>query len=530
MELAQRWTSNCLQSHPDCNLELPRCYPSRLLSLAADPIRLVVTARWTNRPLYATLSHCWGTAKFETLETTNFDELQRAVPNRLLSRTFVDAIQIARAVGLAYLWIDSLCIIQDSNEDWESEASMMASVYGGSHLNIAASSARDGSEGCFLKPLDHAGGFTARVCTNGEKEIVEFSPEDEYYMNITGSHLATRGWTVQEKVLPSRTLHCSDQGLFWECRTQIASEYFPDGFAETNFFLDSSIVRWNDQNDSNPKPCWETLKHWYSGCDLTKPGDKLVALSGVARSVQNKTGDQYFAGLWRKTLAQELCWSPNHPWQRPEYRAPSWSWAAVDGPVITPSIGYSGVDISYVNVHSVSVIHPGGNIFGAVLHGTLSLHCDKIVRGTIVADDIARVRRRICPIRHPRNDNRPGTCFACLGQKGHILAFGLDFAEQKDSRVGQTIYYLPLRVMDVPNSKCQDEMANYQVFGLVLEKTHMAVDQYRRIGSFRYFAPGWWDDHDDGSDCFLPKDYFKCMEIIACASSSGCGNLTVNIV
>lgn len=529
MQLAKRWISNCLEFHSDCNLERPRYYPSRLLSIAVDPIRLVITARWTDRPLYATLSHCWGIAKFETLETTNFDELQRGVPTRLLSKTFVDAVQIARAVGLTHLWIDSLCIIQDSRKDWEAEASMMASVYGGSSLNIAASSARDGSEGCFLEPLNHSGGFTARVCINGKTEMMEFTSGDDYSDNVTHSHLATRGWTVQEKVLPPRTLHCGDKGFLWECRTQIASECFPDGFSNTNFFATDASVRWDD---SNLVDYWARLKRWYSRCNLTNAGDKLVALSGVARAIQNETGDQYFAGLWRRTLARELCWSATNPRERPEYRAPSWSWAAVDGPVLFLAVVLKDVDTFYAHVRSVSVIHSGGTTLGAVLHGTLSLHCDMIVCGTIVAEEIAMVKRIKCPIWHARNeDEEPGSCFSSLGQTGHIFPFLLDHAEEKDSRVGQSVLYLPIRVTVSPNSPGEDEPSHGgRVFGLVVEKLDAALHQYRRIGSFWYFGYGWWDDHDDNSDCFLPKDYAKFMELATAVSSSGCGGLTINIV
>lgn len=522
--------SNCIESHPDCKLERSPFYPSRLLSIAVDPIRLVVTAQWIHRPPYATLSHCWGTAKFETLETTNFDELRRGVPDRLLSKTFVHAVYIARAVGLGYLWIDSLCILQDSKKDWEIEASTMASVYGGSSLNIAASSARNGSEGCFLKPLNHAGGFTARVCTNGGKEIVEFTTGNEYHRSVTETHLATRGWTVQEKVLPSRTLHCSSQGLLWECRTQIASEYFPDGFTETYSFLHDSMVRWNDRDHSNLKAYWARWKHWYCCCDLTKSGDKLIALSGVARVIQNKTGDQYFAGLWRKTLVQELCWSAMKPQQRPPYRAPSWSWAAVDGPVhqeVEPQDDGS----FHAYVRSVSVIHPGGNNLGAVLHGTLSLHCDMIVCGSVVAEDMARAKRRICPTSHcPNSDLASGICFSSFGQTENMLPFHLDWAEQKDSRVGQTIYYLLLFIKQYPNVSSEHDTRPRSVFGLVLEKTNTALDQYRRIGNFEYAARGQLNEHDDGSDCFFPNDFLKFMELTTGHSSSRCESLAINIV
>lgn len=526
MHLVQRWTRNCLESHPDCNLDRPRGYPSRLLSVDGDPIRLVITSQWTDRPLYATLSHCWGIAKFETLETTNFHELQRGVPNRLLSKTFDDAIQIARAVGLKYLWIDSLCIIQNSSTDWETEASMMATVYGGSSLNIAASSARDGSEGCFLQPLNHAGGFTARVCTKGRKEILEFSTGAAYYENFFESHLATRAWTVQEKVLSPRTLHCGHRGLFWECRIQVASEYFPYGFSETNSFLRGTILRWYSRNLDT---YWTRLRRWYSGCDLTNPGDKLVALSGVARLIQDQTGHQYFAGLWRQDLEQELCWSAIHPRQRPQYRAPSWSWAAVDG-----EVDFKPVDgIPFVRVRSVSLIHPGGNNLGEVLHGTLSLHCDMIICGTVVAEEIARANRGRCkcPIRHyPHPDEKQGACYASLCQTGRMLVFLLDFAERKDSRVGQAISFLPLRDIKVPNLLFRNNDARKEVFGLVIEKVDTALDQYRRIGSFCYLAPGWRVSHHDGSDCSLCTDYSNFLDLVTGASSSGGGGVTVNIV
>lgn len=528
MQLVQRWTRNCLESHPDCSSERPRCYPSRLLSIGVNPIRLAITAQWTDRPLYATLSHCWGIRKFETLVTTNFDELQRGVPKRLLSKTFEDAIQIALAAGLKYLWIDSLCIIQDSNTDWEAEASMMATVYGGSSLNIAASSARDGSEGCFLQPLNHAGGFTAPVCTNGKRELLEFSTGGVYFQNFFKSHLATRAWTVQEKVLPPRTLHCGHRGLFWECRTQVASEYFPYGFSETNGFLRGTILR---SYGRDLKAYWTQLKQWYSGCDLTKPGDKLVALSGVARVIQDKTGLQYFAGLWRQNLMQQLCWSAIQPRTRPQYRAPSWSWAAVDGEIDFKPDEHGSDDICFVRVRSVSLIHPGGNTLGAVLHGTLSLHCHMMICGTVIAEGIARANRRTCPIWHDRNpDQKPGACFARLCQTSHMLVFLLDFAEPTDSRAGQTIYYLPLRFIKFTDLYFRDEGTSDQVFGLVIEKADTALDQYRRIGSFYYYAPGWWADHHDGSDCCLSADYVKFMELATGVSSSGGGGQTINLV
>lgn len=528
MTLAQWWTSNCIKSHPECNPVRRPHYPSRLLSISMDPVHLVITAGWTEKPVYATLSHCWGKNKFETLNSTNIEELKHKVPNKFLPKSFSDAIQIARAVGLAYLWIDSLCIIQDNSKDWETEASMMSSVYGGSLLNIAASSARDGTEGCFLKPQYHSGGFTAQVSICGRIETRDFATMDEYEKSVTKSHLATRGWTMQEKLLPTRTIHCGDQGFFWECKSRIASEYFPDGLP---YALPNSLVLVR----SSPETQWTELKSRYSKCDLTNSGDKLVALSGIVHSIQSTTGDQYLAGLWREKLEEQLCWWVSDPRQRPEYRAPSWSWTAIDGPIVpNPPAGkpFGGGSLS-VRVLSVSVMHPGKDIFGAVLHGTLSLQCDLILSGTVAAEDMARAKRPPCPTNHRIPcDHERGKLFCSLGQAGHLLPFHLDCVEQKDSRLGQTVYFLPIRT-DINRFSYYNNKTELDTIidcGIVLEKVNVAWNRYRRIGFFQLRARQHIDDVCDVPDCAYMKDYIRFKDVAEEYLSCTSGGLTVNIV
>lgn len=532
MRLAERWTTTCLESHPECNHERPLSYPSRLLSIAANPIQIVITAGWIDRPLYATLSHSWGKNEFETLKSTNIEDLKHGIPNRMLPKTFSEAIQIARAVGIAYLWIDSLCIIQDNSKDWKVEASRMASVYGGSSLNIAASSARNGSEGCFVEPDHCGGGFTARVNIAGRGQVLDISNNKEVQKNVFDTHLATRAWAVQEKVLPPRTLHCGEQGLFWECRTRLASSFFPNGFSAQHVISCRQVLllernfHWHQ---------WRELREWYSRCDLTRSEDKLIALSGMARSFQVANGDQYFAGLWRNSLEQGICWKALDPRQRPPYRAPSWSWAAIDGLVDSQFDGPRYHDTLHARVRSVSVVHPGGDNFGAVSHGTLSLHCDMIMCGTIAAKDIARANRKLCPVKHRLMTDDPDAralCFFTLDQTDHVLPFFLDCAEQKDSRLDQTVYYLPLRAGTFLHG-CpprDNEKDGRGVFGVVIEQTYKAADQYRRIGFFEYRAPGWWEDHDDYSECLLGKDYATFMEAVKTVISCESGGQIVNLV
>lgn len=133
-----------------------RVLPSRLICLHKTEVRLCSTERLPRNTQYATLSHCWGLIKQFTLNHENFDTLQESIPVHLLSKTFQDAIFLTQKFGFQYLWIDSLCIVQDDANDWRHESSLMTSVYGGSALNRAASHARDGRVGCFVdrSPMD----------------------------------------------------------------------------------------------------------------------------------------------------------------------------------------------------------------------------------------------------------------------------------------------------------------------------------------------------------------------------------------
>lgn len=481
--LVNHWTKTCLASHQICNHRQTRQYPSRLLSIAKDSVRLVQTIDWPDRPHYATLSHCWGNKKFLKLFTTNLEELQRCIPADSLTKTFTDAIKISRSAGIAYLWIDSLCIIQDDHHDWEVESSRMTSVYGGSSLNIAASSARDGTEGCFLKPDEYFAGFAAEICIDGQKRACDFIQVDEYSYCVSGSHLASRGWALQEKVLAPRTLHCGDRGLFWECRTDMASEYFPDGFIGARRQLSpySLLLHPNRLADT-----WDLVRDKFITCDLTCPEDKLVALSGVARAVSEMTGDQYVAGLWRKNLEAELCWRVSKPQPKPPYRAPSWSWAAVDGPdYALMRYIYSASDTAYVHVRSVSVTNTGVDPFGAVSDGSLLLDCE-VVREGIVGKFQSSSKTKEVDF-----ELSPWTCLADLGREGHGFPFELDCAEEEDARLGQAVYFVPLR-KKLQNRHCHRERRDTSVIdsqgmiGIVLEAVNSSKLTYRRIGSFDY--------------------------------------------
>lgn len=263
-------------------------------------MRLVETTSLNISILYATLSHCWGKLDFLKLTTENLDSFKTSIPYNFLTKTFQDAINVCRELGLQYLWIDSLCIIQNSPQDWKIEAGRMASVYGGSHVNIAAAHAEDGSEGLFIKD---ANTVDAAYIPSSSPNLPAYTVTDSrYYLNgISSTHLSSRAWAFQERILSSRVLHFGSGDLFWECRTKNASEYFPNGL----FPYDKR------PSSRRPKPSldnWPQIIELYSKCKMTYYSDKLVALAGVACISQRDIGDEYVAGLWRTRMEELLLW------------------------------------------------------------------------------------------------------------------------------------------------------------------------------------------------------------------------------
>jgi hypothetical protein len=152
------------------------------------------------------------------------------IPEGKLTRTFRDAIHITRFLDLRYLWIDALCIIQLSKLDWQIEAALMSSVYGGSSSNIAVAGATDGTKGCSLNPL----ASVATCRSNLRKNAVWDIGPDAFYDSVVKSPLASRAWCLQERLLSPRTLHFSKMELFSECQHCNASESFPDRHPQLN--------------------------------------------------------------------------------------------------------------------------------------------------------------------------------------------------------------------------------------------------------------------------------------------------------
>jgi hypothetical protein len=313
-----------------------------------------------------------GKLTFLRLLKENISLFMDHIPLVELSKTFLDAIEIARGLGFSWLWIDSLCIIQDDKEDWRRESSLMATVYGQSGLNIAATAAPDGRTGClFPRNPVWAQNRQIKVDIDGEIRTYEYAYFGLLNDNIFNAPLNTRAWVVQERLLAPRTLHFGCSEIVWECRTKYACAAFPEGIPKSFYSHISAISKrhlWTN---------WRQIVWLYSICSLTNQSDKLVALAGVTRKVYEETGDDYFSGFWRRNLQKDLCWSrPNdnlYLGQRSDHRVPSWSWAAVKGEVELPEYFDETSLDSYLRVDDVCVTLAGDDPFGDVDRGILTV-------------------------------------------------------------------------------------------------------------------------------------------------------------
>jgi len=171
--LARGWLQNCLQNHPKCTQTDKNWHPTRLLKISNPEfttVQLILTAQ--NRPTssYLTLSHCWGQLNFLKLTSNTLPQLLVGIRILTLPKTFQDAVQMAIFLGIEYIWIDSLCILQDSAEDWRVQSSQMGDVYSNGILNIAATASADGNGGLTI-PRDPALNFPCEFQSGREGRL-----------------------------------------------------------------------------------------------------------------------------------------------------------------------------------------------------------------------------------------------------------------------------------------------------------------------------------------------------------------------
>ncbi|RDW68597.1 hypothetical protein BP5796_09254 [Coleophoma crateriformis] len=363
--IIKAWLDECCSSHDACvhGKRDETSFPTRLLDLRSQPehgwsILLVDSISLNGQTSrYATLSHCWGTA--EVIQTTKSTLARRqfCIQWSELPRTFQEVITIVRALGVRYLWIDSLCIIQDDKLDWKRESARMASIYSNSFINIAATGASDSSSGCFwprsIKHVSQSFYTTSFAISTGCGPTVYVRPSfDSIHYRYSAQStngaklfdtetvpLLSRAWVFQERQLAPRTLHFHPSEMIMECR----SKYFCECTGLDTVVSRSSRAR-KGSLDLKSLDYSGVLDHWlnvveqFSKLRLTFESDRLLALLGVATVFQQRLSCGYVAGLWDVDITRGLLWNATRPratqppentrWEHNPY-APTWSWASL---------------------------------------------------------------------------------------------------------------------------------------------------------------------------------------------------------
>ncbi|KAJ8108688.1 hypothetical protein OPT61_g7997 [Boeremia exigua] len=356
--LARKWIENCLASHKACNVATDHntWYPSRLLDCSPNDspeadCRLLETATSSVHEPYMTLSHCWGDVDCLKLTTENRAQMMKSTPLSTMPKLYQDAVLVTRALGVRYLWIDSLCIIQEGDqlEDWFREVKMMDQIYLHSICNISAANARNGN--CTM--------FSSRrqelVCPqvvalniNDATDSYMVSSKSLWRRQVSNSLINTRGWVVQERLLSPRILYFGETQIFWECRQNVAAEIHPMGLSREHIEnpLDfPKLLASRLEERVATSIAWCSIVCAYTACQLTFPRDKLSALSAVAKVARRRCNGEYVAGMWRQTLDRELFWYASVNATRPDmYRAPSWSWMSLDGVIVPDAVIYEDPD------------------------------------------------------------------------------------------------------------------------------------------------------------------------------------------
>jgi hypothetical protein len=229
--VATQWLQKCRDNHSKCNQASPGYWlPTRVLDVgtsSSPSLCLHITEQSSPKPPYITLSHCWGKIEIKRLLTANISQFTESIDVTELPKTFQDAVIIARRLDVRFLWIDSLCIIQDSFEDWAKESTSMGDVYKNALCNIAATAAPDGRTGCFLErnPLLAQ---TCRVRIEGlpgpapVSRIYELVRKDFWEQEINKAPLIQRAWVLQERTLAPRIIHFGKNQLCWECHELVS--------------------------------------------------------------------------------------------------------------------------------------------------------------------------------------------------------------------------------------------------------------------------------------------------------------------
>ncbi|OJD29431.1 het-domain-containing protein [Diplodia corticola] len=382
-EAINGWIENCACNHESCKPPDDTLLPSYIVDVGSSGhgcCRLLVTGG-QQKGRYAALSYVWGVSLQDQpvyLSKESQPRLTHEIPEDKLPPTIKDAVLATRKLGIRYLWIDALCIPQDDEAVKTAEIAKMHRIFGDAFVTIQAARAKSVKEG-FLHQMPPPSDLPHQKL---RYDGVDDPDPGFVYMRAAPvstqeGPVGTRAWCFEEGVLSRRVLQYAKERITYEClagRKSDDGSWRPRGtytasgpgfFSPASWHQGSPIS--NDKKVKDPRldvlrAWYMCLDNWYTPRFLTKKRDRLPAIAGVARRIQDRVGGGFLAGLWESDMIWGLLWSSRRligvkflnkdiekEWKerwgaqtlmvRPQgdARAPSWSWASLDGPTFHPT-------------------------------------------------------------------------------------------------------------------------------------------------------------------------------------------------
>jgi hypothetical protein len=534
---------------------LTKFLPTRLLhvELIEDGeyrIRVCEGATLPRDAQYLTLSHRWGDKHMFRLLTHNVENLTRRVQFESLPKNFQHAIIVTSDLGYEYIWIDSLCIIQDSKEDWLKEGVQMGQIYKNAVCNIALSALEDSHAGLFRsRNIETLLPLKVNVCwsawdsawRNQEGYIML---HEDWVTTVDRAPLNARGWVFQERILSPRIVTFGTRQLFWNDPSNGGgTEQWPEGIpfeADGWVINDSLLDSWQSmllpEDTYQKKFCaWTHIVEEYSKTKLTYDTDKIAAISGIAKESQEVTGDEYLAGLWKVDLLDQLLWAvcdPESSTRIQPYTAPTWSWASMNGTirhvfkdVCTITSKPSDLHIFYVTKLREARTSPIlGHGTGPVETGFLRLK-GPLRQACLVRGSLKSKIRLSWALGHKRRKIYFLPDALLPGEFDKSVS--LDQVEEKVGKIFSDWYYKPKyrevkaqshMPVHIPSQsvfllpiRCASCRGTFITIGLVLVPTDTARGQFRREGLF--FTPNHNREESIlGLPCNINSLYYEAQE------------------
>lgn len=305
-DLIRTWFNECRVNHTRCSTTISDYpidekftkLPTRVIDVSPDEDldHVILIESHGRHGHYAALSHCWGPPSKRPLQTTKetLSQHERGIEIKKLPKTFRDAV-VTREIGIRYLWIDSLCIVQQDKAEWNHEVLRMGEIFEKAQVVIAAATAKDSSEGLFMSGRHLTDPIVKLPCrcdedNRSEEVMVSFSvPIPQFEKDC----LWDRAWTFQEKHLARRMLIFGLKSIFWTCKS--TEKILGD--------RERSYEKWNPLGKN-----WLKDVEEYCWKGLTYESDRLVAIEGLARELEKTRSDTYEAGIWFSEAHKTLSW------------------------------------------------------------------------------------------------------------------------------------------------------------------------------------------------------------------------------